>query len=67
MNGAEFDALPLMLRVEDVMAVLDTGRTATYEAIGAGEIPSVRIGRSLRVPKHALARLLGLSDNGGQP
>jgi excisionase family DNA binding protein len=60
----EFDALPLMLRVEDVMRALDTGRTATYEAIRAGEIPSFRIGRSVRVPKHRLADMLGLSENG---
>jgi len=63
MTRDEFDALPLMLRVSDAMALCDLGRTATYEAIRCGDIPSIKLGRSIRVPKHRLMEMLGLSDN----
>jgi excisionase family DNA binding protein len=48
------------LRVEEVATILRTGRSATYEAVRRGEIPSIRVGRRLLVPTAALARLLGL-------
>ena len=50
---------PLVLTVEEAAKALRIGRTAAYEAVRRGEIPSVRIGRSLRVPRHALEKLLG--------
>ena len=58
---------PLVYTVEQTAELLATGRTSTYEAIRRGEIPSVRIGRSLRVPRHALDNLLnchGPTDGG---
>ena len=36
----------------------DLGRNASYEAAGRGEIPTVKIGRLLRVPVVALERKL---------
>ena len=53
-----FDDLPLVLRVEDLMPVLDIGRNAAYELIRCGQIRSVRIGRQIRVPKDAVAEFL---------
>jgi excisionase family DNA binding protein len=41
---------------------LGLGRNAAYEAARAGEIPTVRFGKLLRVPIRALERLL---DNVG--
>ena len=38
--------------------ILGVGRNAAYEAIKRGEIPAIRIGRKLRVPKAALQRML---------
>jgi excisionase family DNA binding protein len=38
--------------------VLRIGRSAAYEAARRGEIPTIRLGRSLRVPRAALERLL---------
>ncbi len=35
------------------------GRNAAYEAAKRGDIPTIRIGRLLRVPKAALHRLAG--------
>lgn len=34
------------------------GRSAAYEAARRGQIPTLRVGRCLRVPKAALAALL---------
>jgi excisionase family DNA binding protein len=47
---------PELLRVEEVAWVLQIGRTKVYELIGAGELPVVRIGRSVRIPRHWLER-----------
>ncbi len=46
----------LLLRTEDVVRVLRIGRTKVVAMIGSGELPVVRIGRSVRVPRVALER-----------
>ncbi len=46
----------LLLRTEDVARVLKIGRTKVVAMIGSGELPVVRIGRSVRVPRGALER-----------
>lgn len=50
--------LPLVLTIEEAARELRIGRTAAYEAARRGELPAVRIGRSLRVPRHRLNELL---------
>ncbi len=45
------DDLPLVLRVKDLMPVLDIGRNTAYELVRSGQIRSVRVGRKLRIPK----------------
>ena len=52
------DDLPLVLRVEDLMPVLDIGRNTAYELVRSGQIRSVRIGRKLRIPKQAVEDFL---------
>ena len=49
------------MRVEQVAVALGLGRSACYEAIGRGEIPSLRIGRRLFVQTAELRRLLGMT------
>jgi excisionase family DNA binding protein len=44
----------LLLRAEEVARLLSIGRTKVYELIGRGELPVVRIGRSVRIPRRAL-------------
>lgn len=46
----------MLLTVRDVEAELQLGRTRTYELLRSGEIPVIRIGRVLRVPREALHR-----------
>ena len=54
------DGAPPFLTIEEAARMLRIGRTAAYEAAQRGELPTVRFGRRLRVPRHALARLAGL-------
>ena len=53
-----FDDLPLALRVEDLMPILDIGRNTAYELVRSGQIRSIRVGRKIRVPKDAVADFL---------
>ena len=53
-----FDELPLTLRVEDLMPILDIGRNTAYELVRCGTIRSIRIGKQLRIPKDALVAYL---------
>lgn len=48
----------LLLRVDEVAKLLSLGRSKTYELIAAGALPTVRLGRSVRVPVEALRRWL---------
>jgi len=48
------DQESLLLRTEEVARLLSIGRTKVYELIGRGELPVVRIGRSVRIPRRAL-------------
>ena len=59
------DELPEVLTVEEAAAVLRIGRGAAYELArqwresgGRSGLPVVTLGRSLRVPREALRRLL---------
>lgn len=45
--------------VMEAAALLGLGRNSTYERINRGEIPSIRLGKRLLVPKAALERMLG--------
>ena len=58
--------LPDFLTVEEAAAILRIGRTAAYEQArryedtdGQDGIPVIRVGRLMRVPRHALERWNG--------
>jgi excisionase family DNA binding protein len=46
------------LTVDEARRILGIGRNAAYEAIARGELPVLRIGRRLLVPRTALTQLL---------
>lgn len=56
------DELPLSLRVEDLMPILDIGRNTAYELVRSGKIRSIKVGRQIRVPRDAVVEFL--SSNG---
>jgi excisionase family DNA binding protein len=53
----------LTLSVEEAAALLGISRAFAYEAVNRGEIPSIRIGRRVLVPKATLQRMLGGDDD----
>lgn len=57
------EALPLTLRVEDLMPILNIGRNTAYELVRSGKIKSLRIGRQLRISKSELERFLNEENN----
>jgi len=68
MKGTGFTAGPALLlgdratlTVDETAAVLGVGRATVYQSIRDGAIPSLRLGRVIRVPVPALLALLGES------
>ena len=57
-----FDNLPLALTVLEAGQVLRVGRSVTYELVRSGQLRSVRIGRSIRIPRNALVEYLQLAS-----
>ena len=47
-----------MLRVEDLMPILDIGRNTAYALVRSGKIRSVKVGSHLRIPRDALIEFL---------
>lgn len=54
-----------VLTVGEAAKELRLSRNATYEACASGQIPSIRIGRRILIPKEAFERML--SEPGKQP
>lgn len=48
----------MVMSVPEAGAKLGLGRNASYEAAARGDIPVLKIGRSLKVPKIAFERML---------
>lgn len=47
---------PLLLKAAEVAQLLGLGRSKVFAMLGVGELPVVRMGRSVRVPRAALER-----------
>lgn len=48
----------LTLTVEEAARLLDISRALGYELVARGEVPSIRLGRRIVVPRRALDALL---------
>lgn len=48
----------LTLTIEETAKVLGIGRQLAYDRVKTGEIPVIKIGRRLLVPRRALEKLL---------
>ena len=53
-----FDRGRLLLRPEEVAQALSVGRSTVYELMRAGELRSVKIGASRRIPTDAVVEYL---------
>jgi excisionase family DNA binding protein len=51
--------VPLTMTVEEAGRLLGIGRGLAYEAARKGDIPTIRLGRRLLVPRARLLELLG--------
>ena len=64
--------LPEVLTAREAAAILRVGRNQLYQAVARGELGAIRIGRSIRIPRHALPALLAspsplTASSHGQP
>jgi excisionase family DNA binding protein len=51
----------LTLTVEEAAAALGISRASAYEAVRRGDVPSIRIGRRILVPRRALDQMLDVT------
>lgn len=58
MTEAKAALTPLTYRVDEAAALLGVSKNACYEAAQRGELPSIRVGRRILIPRHALAKML---------
>jgi excisionase family DNA binding protein len=56
-----------LLRPQEVQELVGMSRSAVYAHIASGVLPSVKVGKSVRVPSAALARWIDASTRGGTP
>lgn len=54
---------PLTLSVQATAKILGVSRGSAYEAIRTGQIPSIRFGKRIVVPRAALNRMISQADN----
>ena len=47
---------PLLLRVEEAARLIGMGKSKTWDLVNRGDIPSIKIGKSRRIPVAALER-----------
>jgi excisionase family DNA binding protein len=56
------DDSKLLLKASEVADRLSVGRATAYELMAAGTLPTVRIGRSIRVPAGSLSAFIERSQ-----
>ena len=52
------DELPLVMSVPQLAKLLGIGRNAAYDIVNSGNIRSVKIGRTIRIPKSAVIEFI---------
>jgi excisionase family DNA binding protein len=50
---------PLTLSVTEAAGLLGISRALAYELVRTGDIPAIRLGRRIVVPRHSLLDLVG--------
>lgn len=53
-NYRSLEDLPLTLTVEEAGQILRVGRNTAYDLVRCGKLPSVRVGKQIRIPRQAL-------------
>ena len=52
---------PAMYTVKEAATILRIGRRQVYDLVASGDIPSVRVGGSIRIPRVQLEQKFGLA------
>jgi excisionase family DNA binding protein len=55
--------LPLVFSVEQAAARLGISRAFAYQLVARGELPALRLGRRIVVPRHALDELVARASS----
>lgn len=56
----------LLLTVEEAARNLNIGRTLAWQLVRQGELPSIRLGRCVRIPWQALQDWIAQQAHGGE-
>ncbi len=60
---SSIDELPYVISVPQLAKLLGIGRNAAYEIVNRGEIRSVKIGKTIRIPKSAVIEFVDDHSN----
>ncbi len=66
-EGISPGELPLVLTVEEARRVLRIGRRQLYQAIARQDVPAVKVGRSIRIPRSSLEAWLAAPNQSRDP
>jgi excisionase family DNA binding protein len=58
----EAQSLRLTFTIDEAAAMLGISRPQAYDGAKRGEIPTIRIGRRILVPRIGLAQMLGMPE-----
>jgi excisionase family DNA binding protein len=62
-HGGPGPRLPInLLTVTEVAAMLRVSKMTIYRMVHAGQLPSLRVGQSYRIPAEAAANLFGVPE-----
>jgi len=64
-QGVQMKSEPLLLRVADAAELIAVSRAKAYAMCASGELPTVRLGRSTRVPVEGLKRFIAEREVAG--
>ena len=59
--------LPAVLTVDEARRVLRIGRRQLYQAIARHDVPALKVGRTIRIPRSGLEAWLAASAEGRDP
>lgn len=57
LSGMPYEEWPELLTPDELRHILRVSRNTTYELLRRGEIPHLRFGRQIRIPKTALRQM----------
>jgi len=58
LKDKNIESAPDLMSVRDIMSLLGIGRTKAYSLTRSGDVQTIRIGRSVKIPKAAILAFL---------